>query len=86
MLSSVLTQQMCLTLLHLLPLVEVGQGGYSLGSWNALSSWRRAVGTHGTQCPGLASAWPRQELPWVARSLAFGQPVPSSQSKIALRL
>lgn len=62
MLSSLLTQHMCLTLLHLLPLVDLGQEGWS---WNALMSWRQVGGTHGTQCPGLASTWPRQELPWV---------------------
>lgn len=36
MLFSLLTQHVCLTLLHLLPLVEVGQEDWSLGSWNVL--------------------------------------------------
>lgn len=36
MLSLFLTQHVCLTLLHLLPLEEVGQQGWSLESWDVL--------------------------------------------------
>lgn len=36
MLSSLLTQHVCLTLLHLLPLGEGGPQGWSLKSWNVL--------------------------------------------------